>query len=118
LKAIRNGNCYVAFTGIENARGFLFTASSDTSTVIMGDSLKLTPNTILSVSIPDSTNVVAEIIKDGITLEKAEDRASIYFHPKSPGAYRVVVFQTRTMLPFFVKRKFPWIISNPIYIYK
>ncbi|MGC8594724.1 MAG: PHP domain-containing protein [Candidatus Kryptoniota bacterium] len=118
LKAIKNGNCFVAFTGIENARGFLFTAFSDTSRAIMGDSLKLTTAATLSVSIPDSDNVIAYIFKDGAIVKRVDNRGSIQLHTESPGAYRVVVFQTRIMLPFFVKRKFPWIISNPIYLYK
>lgn len=118
LNAIRNGNCFVAFTGIENARGFLFTAASDTSRAIMGDSLKLTSNTTLSISIPDSNNVVVDVVKDGITLNEVENRGSINLRVDSPGAYRVVVFQTRVMLPLFLKRKFPWVLSNPIYIYR
>ena len=38
------------------------------------------------------------------------------FTVNKPGVYRVQVFQDRIMLPFFRRRSFPWILSNPIYI--
>ncbi|MCL4540682.1 MAG: hypothetical protein M1469_10795 [Bacteroidetes bacterium] len=118
LAALRNGNCFVAFSGLEHARGFLFTAASDTTVVMMGDSIRLNGNVRLNIEMPDSNQVETQVVRNGAVIKTYNDVGSISFTVSSPGAYRVQAFQKRTMLPFFTKRSFPWILSNPIYVYR
>ncbi len=118
LNAIRNGNDFVAFSGLEHARGFLFTAKSDTSEAILGDSLRLVDHAVLDVAIPDSQNVETQIVRDGKIIATYKNKGTVALQVNSPGEYRVQVFQKRTMLPFFLSRSFPWILSNPIYIFR
>ena len=118
LNAIRDGNCYVAFSGLEEARGFLFTATEGTTEAIMGDSLKMEGTTHLHISMPDSDDVETQIVHNGNTIATYENIGSVDLSVSQPGEYRVQAFQKRTMLPFFLRRSFPWIISNPIYLFR
>lgn len=118
LNAIRGGNSYVSFSGLEEARGFLFTATSDTSEVIMGDSLKAEKSAILHVVMPDSNDVETQVIWNGEKIATYDNVSSIVLPVIRPGEYRIQAFQKRVMLPLFMKRSFPWILSNPIYIYR
>ena len=118
IEALKRGHMYVAFSGLEPARGFYFTATSGDTTGMMGDSLRLYGRAQLRISLPDSNKVETRVLKDGNVIRKYENTGSISLGIKSPGIYRVEVFQKRTMLPLFLERSYPWIISNPIYIYK
>lgn len=118
IEALKNGNDYVAFSGLEHGRGFLFTARSDTNEVVMGDSLRLWGDAVLNVIVPDTDNVETQVVRDGKVIATYNDKSDINLPIRDPGQYRVQVFQKRTLLPFFNKRKFPWILSNPIYIFK
>jgi hypothetical protein len=118
LDAIRNGNMYVSFSGLEEARGFMFTATSDTDEVVMGDSLKVENSARLRVEMPDSNGVETQIVWNGQVIATYNNVGSIDLPVVHPGEYRVQAFQKRVMLPFFMKRAFPWILSNPIYIYR
>ena len=118
LAAIKNGNMFVAFLGLEEARGFLFTANSGSAESIMGDSLRLDGAAHLHVGIPDSVNVETQVLRDGKVIGSYKNVGAADLVISAPGVYRVQAFQKRTMLPFFMKRSFPWILSNPIYIYK
>ncbi|MCL5034856.1 MAG: hypothetical protein M1395_07110 [Bacteroidetes bacterium] len=118
LNSLRHGNCYVAFSGLENARGFLFTAESDTTVVMMGDSIRLSSTAKLNITLPDSDRVETQVVRNGTVVKTYNNVGSIIFPVSTPGAYRVQAFQKRTMLPFFIKRSFPWILSNPIYVYR
>ncbi len=125
LHAIRNGNMYVSFSGLEQARGFLFTATSsdgisseDTNEVIMGDSLRAGKTAHLHVEMPDSDGVETQIVWNGEIIASYNNVSSIDFPVIHTGEYRIQAFQKRVMLPFFTKRSFPWILSNPVYIYR
>lgn len=116
LNAIRDGNMFVSFSGVEEARGFLFTASSDGNEVVMGDSLKSQKSAHLHVVMPDSDGVETQIIWNGKMIASYNNVSTIDLPIVHPGEYRVQAFQKRVMLPLFIKRSFPWILSNPIYI--
>ncbi|HEY9165029.1 MAG TPA: hypothetical protein VIS48_02585 [Candidatus Kryptonia bacterium] len=118
LRAINQGNSFVSFSGLEEARGFLFTVMSGDTEAVMGDSIRLTDQMHLDVILPDSGYVEAEILRDGTTIGKYDNKESINLRITAPGEYRVQVFQKRAMLPLFIKRSFPWILSNPIYVYR
>ncbi len=118
LGAIRNGNMFVSFSGLEEARGFLFTARSDTTEAIMGDSLRIIGSATLHVDMPDTEDVETQIVWNGKVIGTYRNIASLNLMVTNPGEYRVQAFQKRTMLPLFTKRSFPWILCNPIYIYR
>ncbi|OYV86028.1 MAG: hypothetical protein B7Z63_04635, partial [Ignavibacteriae bacterium 37-53-5] len=118
LDAIKRGNSYVAFPGLEPARGFLFTATSGNAEATMGDSLRLEGSATIRVSLPDSDYVETQIVRNGETIGTYENKGSTTLTVNTAGIYRVQVFQERIMLPFFIKRSYPWILSNPIYVYK
>ncbi len=118
LSAIRRGNSCVAFSGLEEARGFLFTATADTNEVIMGDSLKAEKSAVLHVTMPDSDGVETQVVWNGKVVATYHNVSSVNLPVIHPGEYRIQAFQERVMLPFFMKRSFPWIMSNPIYVYR
>ncbi|MGO9482775.1 MAG: hypothetical protein ACLP05_13480 [Candidatus Kryptoniota bacterium] len=118
LNSIRKGNMFVSFCGLENARGFLFTATADTNEVVMGDSLKAERSAILHIVMPDSDGVETQIVWNGQVIASYENAGSIDLPVLHPGEYRVQAFQKRVMLPLFMKRSYPWILSNPIHIYR
>ncbi len=117
LDALRSGHAYVSFPGLEPARGFFFTASSGDSVVMMGDSLRLTGKATLSIQLPDSSGVETQVLRNGKVIGSYHNVGSVGIAVSTPGEYRVQVFQRRMMLPFFMSRAYPWILSNPIYIY-
>ncbi len=118
LAAIRKGNLFVAFSGLEPARGFLFTARSGSTEAVMGDSLRLQGKVAIQILLPDSDDVETQILRDGRILGSYENAGRVDITVDMPGTYRVQVFQKRSMLPLFIKRLYPWILSNPIYVYK
>lgn len=118
LEAVRKGHLYVSFPTLEPARGFFFTASSGSSSAIMGDSLQLDGEARLSIILPDSNEVETRVLRDGRVVKTYENTGTASFSVSSPGQYRVEVFQKRIMLPVFMSRAYPWILSNPIYIYR
>lgn len=118
LEALRRGHAYVSFPGLEPARGFFFTASSGDSTVMMGDSLRLNGEARLSISLPDSDGVEMQVLRNGKLIGSYHDIGGVSLAVSTPGEYRVQVFQKRMMLPLFMSRAYPWILSNPIYVYE
>lgn len=117
LSALKRGHSYVAFPGFESARGFFFTASSGDSAVMMGDSLALDGSANIGITLPDSSGVQTRVFRNGDLLHTYDDRGTIDLTVHSPGRYRVEVFQKRTTIPFLA-RSYPWILSNPIFIYQ
>ncbi len=118
LDAIRKGHVYISFPALEPARGFFFTASSGNSRAMMGDSLKLDSIARLRISLPDSNDVMTRVLRNGTIIKSYDDAGSVSFSVSTPGQYMVEVFQKRLTLPLFLSRAYPWILSNPIYIYK
>lgn len=118
LDALKNGHAYVAFSGLEPARGFFFTAASGDRHAMMGDSLRLDGTATIHITLPDSNDVETRLIKDGKVIRSYSDSGTATLTVNTTGQYRIEVFQKRLMLPFFMKRLYPWILSNPIYIYK
>jgi hypothetical protein len=118
LKALHQGNSFVALSGLEDARGFLFSAVSDSKEASLGDSLRMGREAKLRVDVPDDDRSAIQIMKDGVLVGEYHNKSSIDLTITDPGSYRVQVFQERRMLPFFRKRSFPWILSNAIYLYR
>ncbi len=117
LDAIRRGHSYTAFSGLESARGFIFTATSGGRVALMGDSLLLRGSGDINIVLPDSNDVETELIRNGRIVGEFKKLGTIRTSLTEPGVYRVQVFQKRAMLPFFLNRLYPWILSNPIYVF-
>ena len=115
IEALRRGHCYIGFSGLENARGFRFRASNGSGQAAMGDSLFFSGSATLSVSLPDSGNVEVRILRNGDIVHTARNTGFVTQTVTRPGVYRVEVYQRRLTLPFFVRKPYPWIISNPVY---
>lgn len=111
--AIRKGNFYICLEGLAKSGGFLFQAQCQGQKVIMGDTLALQDYADLFVA--HSFPVAAEIllIKDGKQITKSSGKKFSYKAHK-PGVYRVEVWPKEGHLGR--GKRFPWIISNPIYI--
>lgn len=120
LNAIRNGNSFVGFPGFGNVRGFLFTAFSDSSEASCGDSLCMGKSAKLRIVLPENKNCVVRIVRNGRIFKEYDKIVTkiIDLDISDTGVYRVQVLQKRDMLPLMRKRFFPWILSNPVYIYK
>jgi hypothetical protein len=118
LNALRQGNSFVALSGLEDPRGFFFSAYSDSSEASLGDSLRMGLEAKLRVDVPDDDRSIIQIMKDGVPVGEYHHKSNVGITVTDPGNYRVQVFQERTMLPFFRKRSYPWILSNAIYLYR
>lgn len=120
LNTIRNGNSYVGFPVFGNVRGFLFTAFSDSSVAVCGDSLCIGKSVKMHIILPENKKCIIQIVRNGVIFKEFNNLYSnnIDLEVIDGGVYRVQVVQERIMLPFLQKRRFPLILSNPIYIYK
>lgn len=118
LTALRQGNCYVGFSGLEDTRGFLFTALSDSIVATCGDSLRMGNETRMRIVLPERRNITVQLVRNGAIVREYRNEGSFECIVSNPGVYRVQVFQDRIMLPFLHRYHFPWILSNPIYLYR
>jgi hypothetical protein len=117
LKAIFDGQFYVAMDIIANPKGFYAEVKDARQTYPMGSELKLGKETKLIVELPRGLEAPFEIqlFKDG-KVHEISNRKSTKFNITSPGAYRAVV----RVIPIFPlpggKRWLPWIYTNAFYI--
>ncbi len=118
LHALRDGNTFVGFAGLQNPTGFHMTVSTEDTLVTMGESILLEDTVDLNIRIPSKNSIMIQLIKNGLIVEERRNENEIDVRLNDPGIYRVQVFQLRTMLPFGQKRMLPWILTNPIYVYK
>lgn len=103
MSALKAGHCYGALEVWGDTTGFVFTATDGSSTAIMGDEAKFSPNWTLQVTLPDGAQI--RLIHDGVEMERTDLNTLIY-RVSAPGVYRVEVW----------RRGRPWIFSNPIYL--
>lgn len=118
LNSLRRGNSFVTLAGLEDGRGFIFSAVSDSTEASLGDSLRLGKTAELRVVLPDTVNTFVQILRDGTLVGEYHNQRRVSVRVTDPGNYRVQAFQQRIWLPFFRKHTFPWIISNPICLYQ
>ena len=111
--SLQQGHCYISFDGLGDPRGFFYAAYIGEQRVIMGDSLPFTPQTTLFIhhNGPSGTEIV--LFRNGKPITR-DKRASFHYLVPREGVYRVEVYLPEEFLP--TGRRFPWIISNPIYI--
>ncbi|MDH5406389.1 MAG: CehA/McbA family metallohydrolase [Candidatus Aminicenantes bacterium] len=111
--SLRQGHCYISFDGLGDPRGFFFSASNGEQKALMGDSLPLTSHVTLFIQQNGPSGTEVLLFRNGTLI--ARDRRTSFRYPVSrQGVYRVEVYLPQEFLP--TRKRFPWIISNPIYI--
>lgn len=123
LNALRQGNSFIAFPYFGNTLGFQFTASSDTATAILGETLIMNRKAVLKCILPANTNISIQIIRNGKTIfnekfSELKEDLEITHEVEKEGVYRIQALHHRKMPPFRGYRTHPLIISNPIYVEK
>ena len=115
--AIRRGHLYVAIDMVQDATGFLFSATQGKKSAWMGDRLPAGRDTSFSIHLPEHPglkNVVTRVYHDGEEIFTSSDDVS-RFQARLPGAYRVEV-ETEVSGFMGLGKKLVWIYSNPIYL--
>lgn len=111
LEALRQGHCYISFDLFSDATGFSFSAESVSEQKTMGDEISLASGVRLIITTPLKTRIA--LIKDGQSVQEAQDAARLEFNATQKGVYRVEAYLDQLPKPANGK---PWIISNPIYV--
>ena len=109
LESLHYGRCYVALEYFQPSRGFQFYIAQDNKEFFMGDTLTLSENTRLHVSLP--APALIRIIRNG-SLWNKERKKALMLPVIEPGVYRVEAF-----LRVYGKYR-PWIFSNPIFVFQ
>lgn len=107
-RALRQGNCFIAYDLIGSARGFRFSAHGTHSTAIMGGRIPLGAGVTLQALAQSRCRI--KLIRYGEIVAEVEGRENLTFTAQKPGAYRVEVWRE------FRGQERAWILSNPIYI--
>ena len=107
LRALRAGHAYLSFGILADATGFQFYASDKTLIGIMGDEVPYASGLTLSVQAPQK-GLISLYQNGQVVHQSASTRLD--YPVKGKGVYRVeVTLQIGT-------NRFPWILSNPIYV--
>lgn len=117
LDALHRGRSYIGFSGLQDTRGFIFTASDGILKALPGDSLLVNDSAELSIQLPPCHNTMIRIIRNGDIFAEFKNCMEVDHLITRPGVYRVEVHQHRLVLPFLSYRQYPWILSNPIYVH-
>lgn len=108
FEALREGRAYIAYDGLQDARGFRFGADNGTDAVVMGAPLQLADGVTLKVKAPLLCRLT--LLRGGETVLQAET-STLKQRINAPGVYRVEAHLRH-------KRGWlPWIFSNPIYVH-
>lgn len=107
-KAIRQGNVFIGYDLLGNARGFRFSAHGQNGSTIMGGSLRLGGGITLQALAPERSHI--KLMLNGKMVAESTDREALTYTAQTPGAYRVEVWRE------FKGQARTWILSNPIYI--
>ena len=86
LDAFKDGRMYIGFDMIADSTDFLFAAKNEGQTVVMGESIMLTPDTWLAASSPYRCRFT--VLKNGVQVYQTVG-VMMDWQPKEPGKYRV-----------------------------
>ncbi|MBN9068539.1 MAG: PHP domain-containing protein [Rhizobiales bacterium] len=114
--AIRNGNLFFALDILGDSNGFRFSATQESRSAIMGETLAADIETNFSVRLPrieSKSRFEIVVYRDGVEFLREKGR-ELTFRATQAGAYRVEVLAK--VPTFFGGRMAPWIYSNPIYL--
>lgn len=107
-KALGNGNAFISYDLVGDARGFRFTAQGMQGTAIMGDAISLSGGLTLQVVVPKRSRI--KLIRHGEIIAEENNVENLTFNARESGAYRVEVWHP------YRNRERCWILSNPIYV--
>lgn len=107
--ALRQGRCYVAQECWRPATGFAFRIFDDHHETTMGGTFTARGPALLEVRVPQRARI--RVIHDG-QLRHSEHRTGLEVDVRSPGVYRIEVWQK----PHRWQDWKPWIYSNPIWV--
>ncbi|MBE2192585.1 MAG: PHP domain-containing protein [Anaerolinea sp.] len=107
-RALGSGHAFITYDLIGNARGFRFSAHGESSTAIMGDSIRLGGGVTLQALCHERSHF--KLIHQGKVVAETTGRENLTFTAKQPGAYRVEVWRD------YKGMERMWILSNPIYV--
>ncbi|HHX51507.1 MAG TPA: PHP domain-containing protein [Clostridia bacterium] len=107
-QALGSGHCFISFDYYRWGKGFRFSVQMGDYTGIMGDTLELTENARLEITLPCLAKV--RLFRNGSLMVQKRTR-EWELMIEQPGVYRVEAF-----LPVGCWRWKPWLYSNPIYL--
>jgi hypothetical protein len=105
VDALKHGHAYVSFDVLGYVGQFAFYAQNGADKTMMGDDVRLAPGLTLKTELPNKADKIV-LLENGDQVAVAENTDHLAFVPKSPGAYRVEA----------LRRGYPWILSNPVYV--
>jgi hypothetical protein len=106
-EALSRGNCFVSYDFIGSPRGFVFTGTSGSETVTMGETLMLQKEALLRITSPYPAYL--RLLKDGQVIIQTES-GHLTWLTTEPGIYRVEAYR------HFWGQKRGWVFTNPIYV--
>jgi hypothetical protein len=107
LESLRYGRCYAAMEYFEKSAGFDFSIMQNNREYFMGDSLSLTNDSCLNVTLPLSATI--RIIRNGVVWSE-KNQKSLSLKITEEGIFRIEVY-----LKACGKYR-PWIFSNHIFV--
>jgi hypothetical protein len=107
-QALRQGRAFIAYEIPGPTRGFRFTAQGQSTSAIMGESIRLGLGVTLQAYAPDRARV--KIIRCGAVVAEDTKTQNLTYVAREPGAYRVEVWR------MYRGTERAWILSNPIYV--
>jgi predicted metal-dependent phosphoesterase TrpH len=110
LRALKRGNCFVAYDGAAPARGFRFSASSERGSALMGDPVTNRNGLTLQISAPAPADL--RLLQNGVEVRRWE-RSTNTSHTVPAG--ETGVFRAEAHIQFQGRPR-GWIYSNPIYV--
>ncbi len=115
--ALKSGNFYSSLDILGDPTGFQSLVEDDRRNYLMGEKIKLSKTTRLTVTLPQEPKYFFEIVvfKNGERYAASNEK-DLRLNLKEPGVYRVTV-RVSPLLPFPEgKRWFTWIYTNNYYL--
>ena len=116
INALRKGCAYIELGDFCDPKGFSFTAVKDSVRAMPGDKIILDGKINLTISSPDTDDVLIRLIESGNIIKEVVDSGELHHEIEKEGAYRAEIFQIRKEFFGLRKKMIPWVISNPIFI--
>lgn len=107
-QALAEGRAFIGYDIPGSTRGFRYSAQGQSSSVVMGESIRLGHGVTLQTMAPARAHI--KIIRHGEVVGEDPNAQNLTHVVRAPGAYRVEVWREYRG----VERA--WILSNPIYV--
>jgi hypothetical protein len=108
LSTLAQGHAFVAYDLPAPARGFNFTAQTESTTAMMGDELPFAQGIKLGIHLPRACD--CRLLLDGVVVKRWQRGVDHTYDVTQPGVYRVECWLN------YLGKKRAWIFSNPIYL--